>query len=69
MPHGKLVACDVGDDFAITAGVSNWGGYAVACALYILNCCPIPRQIPPEGSWVPQTLRAGFLGLGTPNSH
>ncbi|KAK6481254.1 D-glutamate cyclase [Huso huso] len=41
MPHGELVACDVGDDFAITAGVSNWGGYAVACALYILNCCPI----------------------------
>ncbi|MGH0174982.1 UNVERIFIED_CONTAM: hypothetical protein FKN15_069957 [Acipenser sinensis] len=41
MPHGELVACDVGADFAITAGVSNWGGYAVACALYILNCCPI----------------------------
>ncbi|KAK1138202.1 D-glutamate cyclase, mitochondrial-like [Acipenser oxyrinchus oxyrinchus] len=41
MLHGKLVACGVGDDFAITAGVSDWGGYAVACALYILNCCPI----------------------------
>ncbi|MGH0157205.1 UNVERIFIED_CONTAM: hypothetical protein FKN15_078273 [Acipenser sinensis] len=41
MPRGELVACDVGDDFAVTVGVSNWGGYAVACALYILNCCPI----------------------------
>ncbi|MGH0174983.1 UNVERIFIED_CONTAM: hypothetical protein FKN15_069958 [Acipenser sinensis] len=41
MPRGELVACDVGDDFAVTVGVSNWGSYAVACALYILNCCPI----------------------------
>ncbi|MBN3312654.1 GLUCM protein, partial [Atractosteus spatula] len=24
-----------------SAGVSNWGGYAVACALYILSCCPV----------------------------
>ncbi|XP_065451687.1 D-glutamate cyclase, mitochondrial isoform X6 [Chrysemys picta bellii] len=24
-----------------TTGVSNWGGYAVACALYILNTCEI----------------------------
>nr|XP_015206419.1 PREDICTED: UPF0317 protein C14orf159 homolog, mitochondrial isoform X1 [Lepisosteus oculatus]XP_015206420.1 PREDICTED: UPF0317 protein C14orf159 homolog, mitochondrial isoform X1 [Lepisosteus oculatus] len=24
-----------------TTGVSNWGGYAVACALYILSCCPV----------------------------
>uniref|UniRef100_A0A8C0YHT7 D-glutamate cyclase n=1 Tax=Cyprinus carpio carpio TaxID=630221 RepID=A0A8C0YHT7_CYPCA len=41
MPNGNLIACDVAADFAITAGVSNWGGYAVACALYILNLCPI----------------------------
>lgn len=26
--------------FSLT-GVSNWGGYAVACALYILNNCEI----------------------------
>ncbi|XP_067311520.1 D-glutamate cyclase, mitochondrial isoform X2 [Pseudorasbora parva] len=41
MPNGNLIACDVAADFAITAGVSNWGGYAVACALYVLNICPI----------------------------
>ncbi|MED6265044.1 hypothetical protein CHARACLAT_021358 [Characodon lateralis] len=23
-----------------TAGVSNWGGYAVACGLYLLHTCP-----------------------------
>ncbi len=26
---------------ASCVGVSNWGGYAVACALYVLNLCPI----------------------------
>ncbi|XP_056101520.1 D-glutamate cyclase, mitochondrial isoform X2 [Rhinichthys klamathensis goyatoka] len=41
MPNGNLIACDVAADFAITAGVSNWGGYAVACALYVLNLCPV----------------------------
>uniref|UniRef100_A0A8C5X0X7 D-glutamate cyclase n=1 Tax=Malurus cyaneus samueli TaxID=2593467 RepID=A0A8C5X0X7_9PASS len=24
-----------------TTGVSNWGGYAIACALYVLHCCEI----------------------------
>uniref|UniRef100_A0A673N7X9 D-glutamate cyclase n=1 Tax=Sinocyclocheilus rhinocerous TaxID=307959 RepID=A0A673N7X9_9TELE len=41
MPNGNLIACDVAADFAITAGVSSWGSYAVACALYVLNLCPI----------------------------
>ncbi|XP_001923890.1 D-glutamate cyclase, mitochondrial isoform X1 [Danio rerio] len=44
MPNGKLIACDVAADFAITAGVSNWGGYAVACALYVLNLCPVHQR-------------------------
>ncbi|KAI1895867.1 hypothetical protein AGOR_G00111180 [Albula goreensis] len=44
MPNGKFIACDVAADFAITAGVSNWGGYAVACALYLLNLCPIHER-------------------------
>uniref|UniRef100_A0A8C6P4C6 D-glutamate cyclase n=1 Tax=Nothobranchius furzeri TaxID=105023 RepID=A0A8C6P4C6_NOTFU len=39
MPKGDLIACNVPADFAITAGVSNWGGYAVACGLYLLNTC------------------------------
>lgn len=39
MPKGSLIACDVPADFAITAGVSNWGGYAVACGLYLLHTC------------------------------
>ncbi|XP_020856053.1 D-glutamate cyclase, mitochondrial isoform X1 [Phascolarctos cinereus] len=35
--NGDVIACDVEADFAIIAGVSNWGGYALACALYLLN--------------------------------
>lgn len=39
MPKGSLIACDVAADYAITAGVSNWGGYAVACGLFLLHTC------------------------------
>ncbi|XP_072314253.1 D-glutamate cyclase, mitochondrial [Eucyclogobius newberryi] len=39
MPRGDLIACDVAADFAVTCGVSNWGGYAVACGLFLLQTC------------------------------
>ncbi|XP_065541785.1 D-glutamate cyclase, mitochondrial isoform X2 [Lathamus discolor] len=39
--NGDVIACDVGADFTIVAGVSNWGGYAIACALYILSTCEV----------------------------
>ncbi|KAG8126420.1 hypothetical protein E2320_021516 [Naja naja] len=39
--NGDVIACDVEADFAVVAGVANWGGYAVACGLYILNTCEI----------------------------
>ncbi|XP_053232997.1 D-glutamate cyclase, mitochondrial isoform X1 [Podarcis raffonei] len=39
--NGDVIACNVDADFTVVAGVSNWGGYAVACALYILNTCEI----------------------------
>ncbi|XP_048393723.1 D-glutamate cyclase, mitochondrial isoform X2 [Stegostoma tigrinum] len=42
--NGDLIACDVGADFTVIAGVSNWGGYAVACGLYILNSCAIHER-------------------------
>ncbi|KAF1661421.1 D-glutamate cyclase, mitochondrial, partial [Aptenodytes patagonicus] len=38
---GDVIACDVEADFTIVAGVSNWGGYAIACTLYILSTCEI----------------------------
>lgn len=42
--NGDVIACDVGADFAVIAGVSNWGGYALACALYILNSCQVHER-------------------------
>ncbi|XP_068607940.1 D-glutamate cyclase, mitochondrial-like [Brachionichthys hirsutus] len=44
MPNGGLIACAVPADYAITAGVSNWGGYAVACGLYLLHTCPTHQR-------------------------
>ncbi|TRY86724.1 hypothetical protein DNTS_013999, partial [Danionella cerebrum] len=55
MPNGKLIACDVAADFAITTGVSNWGGYAVACALYVLSLCPIHWRYLQRGLGLPST--------------
>ena len=41
IPKGPTIACSVASDFLMTAGVSNWGGYAVAVALYLVSTCPI----------------------------
>jgi len=42
--NGDVIAYDAEADFAIITGVSNWGGYALACALYILNSCEVHRR-------------------------
>ncbi|XP_056402949.1 D-glutamate cyclase, mitochondrial isoform X2 [Hyla sarda] len=42
--NGDTIACDVAADFVVIAGVSNWGGYAVSCALYLLNICEIHER-------------------------
>ncbi|XP_068110688.1 D-glutamate cyclase, mitochondrial [Hyperolius riggenbachi] len=44
IPNGDFIACDVAADFTVIAGVSNWGGYAVSCALYLLNTCDIHER-------------------------
>ncbi|XP_037687988.1 LOW QUALITY PROTEIN: D-glutamate cyclase, mitochondrial [Choloepus didactylus] len=59
--NGAVIACDVEADFAVITGVSNWGGYALACALYILNSCEVhgrylrkavgPPRAPGEQNW------------------
>ncbi|KAK9533240.1 hypothetical protein VZT92_008374 [Zoarces viviparus] len=49
MSNGSLIACDVPADYAITAGVSNWGGYAVVCGLYLLHTCPSHQQYRKKG--------------------
>ncbi|XP_068608278.1 D-glutamate cyclase, mitochondrial-like [Brachionichthys hirsutus] len=61
MPSGGLIACDVPADYAITAGVSNWGGYAVACGLYLIHTCPTHQRYRRRGQRLepttPQTLQ------------
>ncbi|NXD21305.1 GLUCM protein, partial [Spelaeornis formosus] len=42
--NGDVIACDVEADFTVVAGVSNWGGYAIACALHVLRCCEIHER-------------------------
>lgn len=49
MPKGDLIACDVSADYAITGGVSNWGGYAVACGLFLLQTCPSHQRYIKKG--------------------
>ncbi|KAM9842013.1 D-glutamate cyclase, mitochondrial isoform 2-T3 [Aulostomus maculatus] len=55
MPKGSLIACDVPADYAITAGVSNWGGYAVACGLYLLHTCPAHQRYLRKGLGIKPT--------------
>lgn len=36
-PHGGKIACRIPCDWTILAGVSNWGGYALAAAVAVLR--------------------------------
>ncbi|XP_031177248.1 D-glutamate cyclase, mitochondrial isoform X2 [Sander lucioperca] len=56
MPNGGLIACVVPADYAITAGVSNWGGYAVACGLYLLHTCPSHQRYRKRGLGLENTI-------------
>ncbi|XP_038074531.1 D-glutamate cyclase, mitochondrial-like [Patiria miniata] len=42
--QGPTTACSKASDFLITAGVSNWGGFAVAVGLYLVSTCPIHER-------------------------
>ncbi|NWV15223.1 GLUCM protein, partial [Ptilonorhynchus violaceus] len=53
--NGDVIACDVEADFTIVAGVSNWGGYAIACALYVLRSCEIHDRYLRRAVGFPQT--------------
>ncbi|XP_022085975.1 D-glutamate cyclase, mitochondrial-like isoform X5 [Acanthaster planci] len=44
IPQGPTITCSVASDFLLTAGVSNWGGYAVAVGLYLVSVCPIHER-------------------------
>ncbi|KFU94225.1 hypothetical protein M959_10866, partial [Chaetura pelagica] len=60
--NGDVIACDVEADFTVVAGVSNWGGYAIACTLYLLSTCEVHDrylrravgfpQLPKKAAWL-----------------
>eukprot|EP01027_Heterolobosea_sp_BB2_P007704 GEZU01011437.1.p1 GENE.GEZU01011437.1~~GEZU01011437.1.p1 ORF type:complete len:129 (-),score=11.70 GEZU01011437.1:23-409(-) len=37
VPYGDKIACRIPTDNLIVCGVSNWGGYAIAAALFLLT--------------------------------
>lgn len=41
IPLGETIACSVAADYLIAAGVSNWGGYALACGLFVASSSPV----------------------------
>ena len=41
MRDGATVGCVVASDYTVLAGVSNWGGYAIALGLYMVSRCPV----------------------------
>lgn len=54
---GETIACSVSADYLIVAGASDWGGYAVACGLYIVSNSPFHwryRNYAINGDQLPQ---------------
>ena len=47
--NGPIIASNVSTDQLITAGVSNWGGSALAAALFILSQCPVHSRYARRG--------------------
>ena len=46
---GELIGCAVSADFLICAGVSNWGGYALAAAVLAARTCEMHRRYAMHG--------------------
>ncbi|XP_072350214.1 D-glutamate cyclase, mitochondrial isoform X2 [Scyliorhinus torazame] len=67
--NGDLIACDVEADFTVIAGVSNWGGYAVACGLYILNNCTIHERYLRKAVGFPKTAEMDICLSALPTVH
>lgn len=55
MKDGVVVGCVVASDYTILAGVSNWGGYAIALGLYLVSRCPVHARY----------LQHGINGIGS----
>ena len=61
--NGPTIACTTPADFVIACGVSNWGGYALSLALFVVSSSPVHQryrnhgidaaQPPPLGDCLP----------------
>ena len=47
--YGSEIACTVASDYLISAGVSNWGGYALAKAIFMCVSCPVHERYRRKG--------------------
>jgi hypothetical protein len=47
--NGEDIACNVAVNHLITAGVSNWGGWALAMAVFVLQNCLIHSRYSRHG--------------------
>ena len=45
VPGGDRIACRVATDHLIVAGVSNWGGYALAAGVALLRGATLPAEL------------------------
>lgn len=54
--NGSSFGCVTPADFVVMAGVSNWGGYAIAAALHLLTACPVHRRYKQHGIAVDKPL-------------
>jgi len=61
IPHGELIFCATAADHVVPAGVSNWGGYALAAALSLLSGKPLLRPPAHERRVVEAMVAAGAV--------
>ena len=47
--NGSTIGCVTPADHVVMAGVSNWGGYALAAALHLVTSCPVHRRYKQRG--------------------
>ena len=61
MKGGARVGCVVGSDYTVLAGVSNWGGYAIALGLYTVSRCSVHSRYVQHGVNVEHRVNSGDL--------
>ena len=60
--HGSEIACTVPTNYLIAAGVSNWGGNALAKAIYMCASCPVHDRYRRKGlGYTHQFVMADFV--------